>query len=264
MWSKQCVPIQILASFGTSFCLTIDFSYGKKEFMHEKKGWKKTTRFCRCFLPVTILINSSPRCQYFFPTGRHSLLDFKYFWTVSQPRHARESFVYCAIDVELLSLQIVEIERHNYLLDYKYSFSRLQIAPSHEQKITILPQTESSKGKKERQKKIAWRKGRKKPQGFVCFLPHYWWTFSCCKYLLDHGKFYFSTLQQLSWCSKNYDPSTNGIKERKRKETDFLSSSLGKISSSSGLPTPRHWVPQVRSLFLLFYHYFPTAAGSAA
>jgi hypothetical protein len=29
-------------------------------------------------------------------------------------------------------------------------FSRLQIAPSHEQKITILPQTESSKGKKER------------------------------------------------------------------------------------------------------------------
>jgi hypothetical protein len=106
--------------------------------MHEKKGWKKTTRFCRCFLPVTILINSSPRCQYFFPTGRHSLLDFKYFWTVSQPRHAQESFVYCAIDVELLSLQIVEIERHNYLLDtLLMNFLSLQIS-SRSRQILLL------------------------------------------------------------------------------------------------------------------------------
>jgi hypothetical protein len=101
---------------------------------------------------VTLLINSSPRCQYFFPTGRHSLLDFKRFLTVSQPRHARESFVYCAIDVELLSLQIVGIERHNYLLDYKYSFSRLQIAPSHEQK-NYDPSANGIKQRKERKTK---------------------------------------------------------------------------------------------------------------
>jgi hypothetical protein len=131
-----------LSIFWNKFLSHNRFFLWKKRVHAWEKGWKKTTRFCRCFLPVTLLINSSPRCQYFFPTGRHSLLDFKYLSNVSQPRHARESFVYCAIDVELLSLQIVEIERHNYLLDHKYSFSRLQnIAPSHEQKVTILPQT---------------------------------------------------------------------------------------------------------------------------
>lgn len=229
MWSKQCVPIQILASFGTSFCLTIDFSYEKKESMHEKKGWEKTTRFCRCFLPVTLLINSSPRCQYFFPTGRHSLLDFKCFLTVSQPRHARESFVYCAIDVELLSLQIVEIERHNYLLDYKYSFSRLQIAPSHEQKkLRSFRKRNQAKERKKDKRRLHEEKGRKKPQGFECFLPRYWWAFSRCanvfrppkfssRHLLDHGK--FTSLH----CSNYHDvqkilPQTESRKGKEKKQ----------------------------------------------
>jgi hypothetical protein len=142
--------------------------------MHEKKGWKKTTRFCRCFLPVTLLINSSPRCQYFFPTGRHSLLDFKCFLTVSQPRHARESFVYCAIDVELLSLQIVEIERHNYLLDLytvflDYRSHRLM----NKKKLRSFRKRNQAKERKKDKRRLHEEKGRKKPQGFECFLPRY-------------------------------------------------------------------------------------------
>jgi len=46
---------------------------------------------------------------------------------------------------------------------------------------------------------------------------------------------YFSTLQQLSRCSKK-NPSKNRIKERKRKETDVSLPHWAKISSSSGLP----------------------------
>lgn len=191
---------------------------------------------------------STPRlaANFFFPTGRHSLLDFKCFLTVSQPRHARESFVYCAIDVELLSLQIVEIERHNYLLDYKYSFSRLQIAPSHEQK-NYDPSANGIKQRKERKKdkrRLHETKGRKKPQGFVCFLTRYWWTFSRCKCVFDHQNFLpniFSITANFTslHCSNYHDvqkitilPQTESRKG-KEKKTDL------------SLP---HWA---RSLFIL-------------
>lgn len=76
MWSKQCVPIQILASFGTSFCLTVDFSYEKKSSCIRKKHGKKPQGFVdvsnkwRCwstprlaannfFQPVAILFSTS-------------------------------------------------------------------------------------------------------------------------------------------------------------------------------------------------------------
>lgn len=62
---------------------------------------------------------------------------------------------------------------------------------------------------------------------------------------------YFSTLQQLSWCSKN--PSTNGIKERKRKETDVSLPHWAKISSSSGLPRLLLDIEFLRSDLFFFF-----------
>lgn len=245
MWSKQCVPIQILASFGTSFCLTVDFSYEKKSSCIRKKHGKKPQGFVdvsnkwRCwstprlaannfFQPVAILFSTSNASWLYrnHGTRENPLFTAQLMLNFSRSKLWRSNAI------------IIFSTTNTVFLDYR---SHLLM----NKKITILPQTESSKGKKkEKQKKIAWRKGRKKPQGFVCFLSRYWWTFSRCKCVFDRQNFLpniFSMTANFTslHCSNYHDvqkitilPQTESRKG-KEKKTDL------------SLP---HWA---RSLFIL-------------
>jgi hypothetical protein len=100
------------------------------------------------------------------------------------------------------------------------------------------------------------------PQWFECFLPRHWWTFSGCK-CVSTAKFFFPTssrsrqilllyIAAIIMMFKKLRSFHKRNQGKQKKRNRCKSSSLGKISSSSGLPTPRHFEFLRSDLFPFF------------